>query len=85
MAAILSHTPHTAALVVHAVADASGGTACGEHAHTRLTNDTHGANAGYNITSAGDYQVSVVWDATAGGTRAVQGAPLVHIRSSSCP
>jgi hypothetical protein len=40
-------------------------------------------SGGYNITSAGSYRVSVVWDATAGGTRTVVNGPhLVHIRHS---
>ncbi len=39
-------------------------------------------SGGYNVTSAGSYGVSVVWDATAGGTRTVNGPHLVHIRHS---
>ena len=39
-------------------------------------------SGGYNVTSAGSFEVSVVWDATAGGRRQVQGEKYPHIRNS---
>jgi len=39
-------------------------------------------SGGYNVTSAGVYDVSVVWDASAGGMRQVVGELYPHIRNS---
>lgn len=39
-------------------------------------------SGGYNVTSAGTFEVSVVWDATAGGRRQVPGESYPHIRNS---